>query len=79
MAQQNPASPQYHQWLKRGALVANLADPTVPVQFAGIIGDIEGLDNLHAAHSPFHIVRGSQADSASAPDITLNGRTELRA
>lgn len=30
-----------------GSLYANASDPQIPAQFAGVIGSIEGLDNIH--------------------------------
>jgi subtilase family serine protease len=142
-AQQDPTSPDYHRWLKRGEFdqrfgpdpmtreaitqwlvqkgfkiasptsdhrvirfqgtvaqaqnafgvaiyssdggkhYGNVADPTIPSQFADAIGFIDGLDNLRAGYTPLHTVPGSPAalvnasanQSVSQPQVTLNGKT----
>jgi pseudomonalisin len=145
--QQNPASPNYHQWLSNGeynrrfgprpvdidavvewlrsegfavestadehvefsgtvaqaqrtfatriarfgdgSTYANVIDPTIPARFAGVIGNILGLDNMNHAvpvappmpvkpHTPPSPgngnVRPSQSSGAYAPQVAVNGR-----
>jgi subtilase family serine protease len=37
-----------------GGLYGNVEDPTIPAQFAGLIAQIHGLDNLHAVQAASH-------------------------
>ncbi|HUY27565.1 MAG TPA: S53 family peptidase [Candidatus Binataceae bacterium] len=142
-AQQDPTSPDYHRWLKRGEFdrrfgpdplmreaitqwlvqkgfkiasptsdhrvirfqgtitqaqdafgvaiyssdggkdYGNLADPSIPSQFADAIGFIDGLDNLRAGYTPLHTVPGSPAAqgqanaSAAANKSTVNPNRAL--
>jgi subtilase family serine protease len=42
-----------HYFGNRG-LYGNLADPAIPAQFAGLVAQIHGLDNLHAVQAASH-------------------------
>ena len=52
---------------------ANLMDPSVPAQFAGEIGFIDGLDNLRGSNVTMHIVPGSPAAQGPQPFVARNG------
>jgi subtilase family serine protease len=56
-----------------GRHFANLADPSVPAQFAGEIGFIDGLDNLRGAGKTMGIVPGSAANPGPQSLALLNG------
>ena len=57
-----------------GRHFANLVDPSVPAQFAGEIGFIDGLDNLRGSGKTMGIVPGSAADQSPQSLALLNGR-----
>ncbi len=57
-----------------GRYFANLSDPSIPADFAGEIGHIDGLDNLRGSASTMRVVPGSPADSDLQSAVILNGR-----
>jgi len=57
-----------------GRHFANLTDPSIPANFAGDIGFIDGLDNLRGAGKTMGIVPGSAADRSPQSLVALNGK-----
>lgn len=61
-----------------GGVFGNIVDPVVPAQFASVIGQIHGLDNMSAAQATARFVPGFAKPPASLK-VPLSAKTAARA